>query len=482
VDYNKNDKQPLDRCVRKQEVAMKKSTTAAKIASGLNLVCIIAFSLSSAWGATYYVSPPPQGNDANSGTQTSDPWATIQKAANAMVAGDTVTVASGTYDERIVTVRDGSSGNFITFQAEGLVQMKGFMIYHDYIIVDGFDISGSPALMNQGAIQIMIVASHGQILNNSIHDLAANIYGILFYRGGRSPEQSSDHFLVRGNAIRNINAHGITLYGFGHLVVNNMFNNMGGSDAMRIFGRDHVIRNNIFENISIVEGVGNHPDIFQTFGNNLDWSYNVLFENNIIRHCQCQIMMSSLDTNDVNIMGKWTFRNNLFYDISNPAIVCIPEVKFYNNTFYRCAYTMGMVIAYRVSEGRAGQDGEVMNNLFIECGEPSDPNGTKGWYWAEDTVTGFHADSNFVVGPASQGYPSKATFSEPHGINGGDPGFFSRNDFHLKAGSPLIDSGTAIPGMPALDFSGNEGLALGIGGLLSINGTMKAWPLLKTCE
>ena len=43
---------------------------------------------------TYYVSTT--GNDTNPGTQT-QPWKTIQKAADTMVAGDTVKIQPGTY-------------------------------------------------------------------------------------------------------------------------------------------------------------------------------------------------------------------------------------------------------------------------------------------------------------------------------------------------------------------------------------------------
>ena len=47
--------------------------------------------------ATYYVST--SGNDGNNGTSLSTPWRTINKAAQTMVAGDTVYVRGGTYRE-----------------------------------------------------------------------------------------------------------------------------------------------------------------------------------------------------------------------------------------------------------------------------------------------------------------------------------------------------------------------------------------------
>jgi len=61
----------------------------------------------------YYVSP--SGNNASSGS-ISAPWLTIQKAANTMVAGDTVYIKAGTYTERVTPQHSGSSGSYITYQ------------------------------------------------------------------------------------------------------------------------------------------------------------------------------------------------------------------------------------------------------------------------------------------------------------------------------------------------------------------------------
>ena len=75
-------------------------------------VLCAGFALSaSAHAATYYVAT--QGNDSNPGTQDA-PWRTIQKAANAANAGDTVNVGPGTYVERVNMRQSG-----ITFIGSG---------------------------------------------------------------------------------------------------------------------------------------------------------------------------------------------------------------------------------------------------------------------------------------------------------------------------------------------------------------------------
>ena len=65
-------------------------------------------------GTTYYVSPT--GSDTDPGTE-SQPWKTIQKAADTLSAGDTVYIKAGTYQERVVPQNSGSAGIYITYSA-----------------------------------------------------------------------------------------------------------------------------------------------------------------------------------------------------------------------------------------------------------------------------------------------------------------------------------------------------------------------------
>ncbi|NME70791.1 right-handed parallel beta-helix repeat-containing protein [Flammeovirga aprica] len=56
------------------------------------------------------------GNDTNAGT-SSNPYLTIQKAANVAVAGDVVIIHQGTYRETVETKNNGTSSNPITYRA-----------------------------------------------------------------------------------------------------------------------------------------------------------------------------------------------------------------------------------------------------------------------------------------------------------------------------------------------------------------------------
>ncbi|VGO19331.1 right-handed parallel beta-helix repeat-containing protein [Pontiella sulfatireligans] len=63
----------------------------------------------------YYVAT--NGSDSASGTSTSEPFATIQKAADVVTAGGTVYIRDGTYHEAVVVDNvNGSAGNRVTFK------------------------------------------------------------------------------------------------------------------------------------------------------------------------------------------------------------------------------------------------------------------------------------------------------------------------------------------------------------------------------
>jgi len=81
----------------------------------LVVVCL-AFALSAS-ATDYYVSP--SGSDGGGDGSQGRPWRTIQKAADAMAAGDTCHIANGEYTEMVRPARSGSAGQYISFVADG---------------------------------------------------------------------------------------------------------------------------------------------------------------------------------------------------------------------------------------------------------------------------------------------------------------------------------------------------------------------------
>ncbi len=67
-------------------------------------------------GMIYHVAQSKNASDENDGTESA-PFATIQKAADMAMAGDTVVIHGGVYREKVTVKNDGTAGNPIIFTA-----------------------------------------------------------------------------------------------------------------------------------------------------------------------------------------------------------------------------------------------------------------------------------------------------------------------------------------------------------------------------
>jgi parallel beta helix pectate lyase-like protein len=91
--------------------------------TNVSLAMFILLGAADVDAATYYVRK--SGKKKNSGTSPSDAWKKIESAADVMVAGDTVYVGAGTYNERVRPANDGTSGNPIRYVADTDGSMTG---------------------------------------------------------------------------------------------------------------------------------------------------------------------------------------------------------------------------------------------------------------------------------------------------------------------------------------------------------------------
>jgi len=126
----------------------------------------------------------PAATDYHVKLDGSGDYTAIQACAAVLQPGDTCIVHEGVYDERVVTQEHGTNNALITFRAEGAVTMQGFEVNHDYVRVDGFDITGH-AVMYAGFIEIDHDASYCEIVNNTIRDGAGiTLDDVLFHNNG----------------------------------------------------------------------------------------------------------------------------------------------------------------------------------------------------------------------------------------------------------------------------------------------------------
>lgn len=473
-------------------------------------ICLLLLLAQAASAATYSVSVA--GSDVNTGT-TNQPWRTIAKAASAVAPGDTVLVQPGLYDELVIFSSGGTAINPITFSANGPVTNRGtWYIQASYLTFNGFDhdyggtnIYYTPMLFGKrGATNVWVI-------NNKFHDMPVVTYpfAAIDFETSQGHTNIWTGIVISNNYFWNYTGGGVNLRGYTNICVNNWLSNSMGCDAFNVFGHDHIIRSNRCYEINSKYGAIEHPDFIQTFGplvtlSSPDWgleSWNILVEDNICINTDNYTnaqggAIAQLECNNgtnAPTVHDWTFRNNVFAGFNVGASVDIPNCRWYNNTFYECN-PQGSVINYafinpngRDPRGEA-YGGAIINNAFIACGFTSQ---YLGWYGqmvdtsytpnpAPDLFT--NCDYNFVCQldfsskMVGTGYPSTDPFkfSEPHGINGGDPKLSNPlgGDFGLLAGSVLIDTGKTIASV-TVDIAGvsrPQGLAYDIGAY-EYNGT-----------
>jgi hypothetical protein len=316
-------------------------------------------------------------------------FTTIQTCADVVRAGQKCLVYPGTYAEHVLTRAGGLDDNArIVFEAQGTVTMQGFHIHHPYVTVKGFDITGYTA-----SYQAHIVAaksgSYGpggdycKVLQNTIRDGAPNVNGFTLDSKGCE---------IKDNTIINLLNTFVTTGGSGHLIEGNTFSTLNNRNFMYVFGHDHTFRRNKFYNGNRIPGVGTHPDWVQTFGDNGGESYNMLFEENWVENLDAQLGQVNSGGGERGILPTfhhWTFRRNIFVNVSNNFNSSFPYQTWENNTFYRMAYTQNG-IGFGGSLTRGNGSGTIIrNNVFLAGGEkPDNTEDSKGFYsFTEGSLT-----------------------------------------------------------------------------------------------
>ncbi|OGM60542.1 hypothetical protein A2892_00785 [Candidatus Woesebacteria bacterium RIFCSPLOWO2_01_FULL_39_10b] len=170
------------------------------LASNIFFLLIFFILPSTIQAATYYVATG--GNDSNPGT-VANPWRTIQKAADTLVAGDTVYIRRGTYREIIIAQRSGSAGSYITYTA--YPGDKG------YVIIDGTGISGSPALSYDRGLFTIYSKHHLIISDLTFQNVNLNVtsdqklHGIFLHSNGYQTDNLETYEIhIIGNTINNV--------------------------------------------------------------------------------------------------------------------------------------------------------------------------------------------------------------------------------------------------------------------------------------
>ena len=298
-------------------------------------------------GTVYYVAPA--GDDSNLGT-AAQPWRTIQKAANTLVAGDTVYIRAGTYTEQVTPQNSGGAGNTITYAAypgeTATIDGSGVTLPDD--LAGLFDISNKSYIRVSGL----------RVINAGPHN---NNAGILVLNSG--------FITVENNSTYNTASSGIGVWGSNNVVVNsNRVEEAGGGgwqECISVAGTDTFeVRNNEVlnchkEGICIKDGSANGK----------------VYQNHVHHTWAVGIYVDAWDkhVHDINVF------QNVVHDVANSDSFAVASemggplenISIYNNVSYRNRFC-GIAISTNGPGGPQGQHPmnhiRVVNNTFYDNG------------------------------------------------------------------------------------------------------------------
>jgi hypothetical protein len=386
------------------------------------------------YASTYYVSSG--GQNSNIGSQ-SFPWATIQYAADQVIAGDTVIVQPGNYAGFLLGWDDGKSGipgDPIVFKASPGATVISNNTHTDdginlegssYVVIDGFTINNTGGSITRAGIRS--VGNTGVVIrNNTVSGMGT--WGI--FTG------FSDNILIENNSCSNsIAEHGIYFSNSGDnpVIRNNIsFSNnscgihMNGDESM---GGDGLISNALVEgNIIYNNGTAGGSGI------NCDGVQNSSIRNNLIYNNHSSgISLYRIDaggsaTNNIVINntiyiasdGRWAI------NIANESI----NNKVYNNILFNKNSDRGGLACETTSLPGLQSDYNIGNDKFTTDGGDNIMNLKD---WRSET----NQDKNSII-------------SNPLSIFENAEG----NNYHLIKDCDAVNTGTSV-NAPSTDIEGH---------------------------
>lgn len=485
--------------------------------------------------AVYYIDP--NGSDTNTGIQTK-PWQTLYHALPLLNAGDTCYVNPGYYSNPVHDISTGtaagtpSSPITVVGLPGSVISDSGIFVGSSNWVFTGITISNFFHNVHlTGGFVIGSTAHHTFIHDCTIeYSTNGDSYGVIWYADPAlmdvshgtnnpiiKPSTCAHDCIISNNILDTMVGEFVNMSGSNNIVVNNTLRNGYSSDVFQFFGCSNIIRGNFVTNFYLIEGIGEHPDMFQSYsqnGNPVDFndaycdSYNQIIEGN--QFWDCKISFGQFEGGDSNNppivnFGNFIFRNNLYVRCGNAGgsmdSMGAPAMQWVNNTYILCATNSAtggspiMLLMHSVADcgnphhyrGEA-TNFVVLNNAMIACGQDTnialfsvqsdDSISTNGYWrgiWASNYVSYWNGTNLFRVSPKFGSMPSFDTctvnnttnyyhiFQFPPDINtGADPKMVQlfyrvvgRSDCRPMLGSPLIGAGTNASAWCQTDIEGN---------------------------
>lgn len=418
---------------------------------------LVVLSSTVASATTYYVRT--DGNNGNAGTTNSagGAWATVTFASDNVVAGDVVRVQAGAYSEVPTPSDNGTSGNTITYVADGTVTLCGMTTAsQSYLRFIGFtfDDDGAGCSTRQRSVVLGGVNVGLEFWNNTVSHSNA----------GFSTPALGDRCnacLFIGNVMTNINIPDDGSAGAGWTVFSAhgvlAYNNIGpvDSDGFDFSGTYLRFLNNYWHDAS--ETSGGHSDFFQTDSHDLGQSQN-LYEGNFqqgqgnlsdehvgvwqnISPSQCQTVCGPAT--------QQVWRRNIWHNISTGtlgiAYGSVADLTYnyvYNNTTATAQIQSSGQIAALGFDPDTNND-YVFNEIFYQAWSPNVTSNITAW--ANDSGNPATANYNLAFDPDGSVTFNAQWTNQANEQSNVDPVFvsFAGDDFHLQVTSGAI--GTAGP-------------------------------------
>ena len=420
----------------------------------LSLTIFLFISLNgSTYASTYYVAKT--GNDSNPGSEA-QPWLSIQQAANTLVAGDTVYIKAGTYNERVVPQNSGSAGSCITYTAypgetvtidgngvsvpedEGLFYIHG----KSYIKVSGLRVVNSA----QAGIYVDASSNNITIQGNYTNNTGSSGIGVW----------NSSSIIIDGNEVESSCSNGwqenITVAGTSSFEVknNHVHNELAGYKKEGICIKDGSANGKAYGNhVHHTWAVGIYVDAWDKHTYNIDVFQNIVHDSRNDGFTVASEMGGLLE--DIRIYNNVAY-NNSFLGISisrNGAASAHPmrNIKVINNTLYQnglSGWGGGIGVGNPDVQDIVFRNNICSQNLSFQIVVGTDVPAQELTI-DHNLIDGFR---EYIDEGASEIRGSDYVEGDPKFVNS------SGADFHLQGTSPAIDKGSSLDA-PMNDYDGN---------------------------
>lgn len=419
-------------------------------------------------GRTLYVSE--NGDDSNDGLSELSSFATLQKAANEVLPGDTVLVMDGTYSKpgpntHVLDIQKGGTpDNYIIFKAapghSPRVKVDnnytGIRITTSYVVIEGFIVEGNNANLSfEEADSLARGTDFDAALRNTLYTSS----GISSYpESGREPH----HLIIRKNTVYGLPGGGIL---------------SNGSDYVRIE------QNVVYENAYYSPNAGSGISFYRSKAIDDKTDTKMWIRNNIVYKNENKVprWYSSSDpaqrfisdgngiiiddslgeAGETPYNGTFLIQNNLVYDNGGRGINIFESANVIAR--YNTLYHNGRTTDENENDkselgiGRSNNI-EFYSNIFgvRDDREPLLFYSSEDITFSKNLFNGGNTDLGVTI--------------DPDNIVGVDPGFVSPSvvpseaNFRLQSSSPAVDAGSTTA--PNYDLEGTprpKGVTFDIG-------------------